>query len=99
MRSWAYDDVSSPYNAFIKVNGKRVDNEVRGHRIVVIDAISGDIENVISFDTWGDIYAAIRIKIFLKTLKPNKWIIITVHDSGWCVHTQVRFFFVFCFYF
>ena len=78
----------------------------RGHRIVVVDGITGDVEQSIAFDTWADIYSTYRLYIFLQTLqfKPNKWIIMIIHDSGYNTYMEVghiffSFFFFFFFFF
>ena len=98
-RSWCWAD-RQPFKSFIKVTNNNTESKglkifdvqkKRGHRIVVIDGITGDIEQSIVFDTWADIYSGIRLKIFLQTLqfKPNKWVIIITHDSGYNINTEV----------
>ena len=99
IRSWGWMD-RNPYKSFIKLTNNKTESKglkiydiqkKRGHRIVVIDGITGNIEQSIVFDTWADIYSGIRLKIFLQTLqfKPNKWVIIITHDSGYNINTEV----------
>ena len=99
VRSWGYFD-KGPYKSFIKLSNNETssgspksfdDPKKRGHRIVVIDGISGAVEQTLTLDTWADIYSGIRLRIFLQTLqfKPNKWVIIIVHDSGYNINTKV----------
>eukprot|EP01084_Bolivina_argentea_P302853 522824_1 len=98
IRSWCWMD-SNPYKSYIKLTNNSTSThglkiydlqQKRGHRIVVINGINGNIEQSICFDTWADIYSGIRLKIFLKTLqfKPNKWVIIIIHDSGYNINTE-----------
>ena len=112
IRSWCWMD-SVPFKSYIKVTNNATESKglkifdiqkKRGHRIVVIDGITGNVEQSIVFDTWADIYSGVRLSIFLKTLqfKPNKWVIIITHDSGYNINTEVchnynyLFFSVFC---
>ena len=99
LRSWCWRD-PNPYKSYIKLTNNSTQTKGlkifdvqkrRGHRIVVIDGCSGDIEQSIAFDSWADIFGGIRLKIFLQTMqyKPNKWIIIITHDSGYNVNTEV----------
>lgn len=103
IRSWAWMDTKPPYKSHIKLTNNKTQSgglktfdlqNKRGHRIIVIDGISGDIEQSIAFDTWADIYAGIRLNIFLKTLqfKPNKWVIVITHDSGYNINAEVAFY-------
>ena len=99
VRSWGYLD-SGPYKSHIKISNHKTssgslksygDPKKRGHRIVVIDGVTGAVEQTLTLDTWADIYSGIRLRIFLQTLqfKPNKWVIIVVHDSGYNINTKV----------
>ena len=99
IRSWAYND-KSPNRSHIKLTNnatqsrglKKVDlQHRRGHRVIVINGVSGDIEQSIAFDTWADIYSGLRLSVFLKTLqfKADKWVIVVTHDSGYSINAEV----------
>jgi len=90
---------AAPFKSHIKLTNNQTESrglktydlqKRRGHRIVVVDGITGDVEQSLCFDTWGDIYSGVRLKIFLKSLRfrANKWLIITTHDSGHNINTE-----------
>lgn len=68
--------------ANIYVEEKNVSLNQRGFNIVVLDNVSGKVEQTVSFDTWLSESESLKMTKFIKNIPANKIVICAVKDEG-----------------
>lgn len=70
--------------AYIYVNGKDKSHHIRGHNVVVVDAVTGEVLRAAGFDTHsGEKAAGENLKYFLNNIKgEDKFVLVAIQDEG-----------------
>jgi len=68
--------------AYINVDGTERSLRRRGHNVVIVDAGTGSVLDVKSFDTHGDNNAGNGLRDYLNGVRGNKIVLIAVQDEG-----------------